>query len=321
MPSDDESGSSSLTVGGPGSVTFRVPQSQLVKAHGEWKDGRWTVVMTRSLAVASDDDGVSLSPGRKASMAFAIWNGSQKDRDGKKLVTVWQDLVLEGDDGSIPEAPPSLVKKPTPVKPTSSPEPKDQTAKIPDPPPSVTPTPSTDGAWGNLRGRFVYDGIPPTPAKANVNKDADVCGKHNLIKESLLVNKENRGLANVVVYMYVPRGKDQPPVHPSYAQSAKSEVPLNNSKCRFEPHVTLLRTSQTLLISNRDPVGHNTKIDTQVNPPINPNTPAGEILKQHFSAEERTPAMVSCSVHSWMSGWILVRELPYFARTDTDGNF
>jgi hypothetical protein len=29
------------------------------------------------------------------SVAFAIWNGSAGDRDGKKSVTIWQELVLE----------------------------------------------------------------------------------------------------------------------------------------------------------------------------------------------------------------------------------
>ena len=49
VPRGDESGGTSLHVGGPGSVTFRIPQSQLVRAHGTWTSGRWTVVMTRSL--------------------------------------------------------------------------------------------------------------------------------------------------------------------------------------------------------------------------------------------------------------------------------
>ena len=44
VPAAAESGASTLTVGGPGTVTFRLPQSQLVTAHGKWSDGRWSVV-------------------------------------------------------------------------------------------------------------------------------------------------------------------------------------------------------------------------------------------------------------------------------------
>ena len=94
VPSDKHAAGSSLTVGGPGTVTFRIPKSKHVTAHGEWNDGRWTVLMTRALTV-SLDEGVSLSAGGKASVALAIWDGSKRDRDGKKLITIWQDLELE----------------------------------------------------------------------------------------------------------------------------------------------------------------------------------------------------------------------------------
>jgi hypothetical protein len=91
----DESGGTSLHVAGPRTVTFRVPQSQIVRATGMWADGRWTVVMTRALSVRSGEDGVSLEPSGRASVAFAVWDGSHQDRNGQKSVTVWQDLELE----------------------------------------------------------------------------------------------------------------------------------------------------------------------------------------------------------------------------------
>jgi hypothetical protein len=95
VPGAARSGGSDLAVGGPGSVTFRVPKNQLVTAIGQWEEGRWSVVLRRALSVDSPDEGVSLGPGEKASVALAIWNGSRRDRDGQKLITIWQDLELE----------------------------------------------------------------------------------------------------------------------------------------------------------------------------------------------------------------------------------
>jgi DMSO reductase family type II enzyme heme b subunit len=92
---NDESGGTSLHVAGPRTVTFRVPQSQTVRAKGAWSDGRWTVVMTRALSPSSQDDGVALAPGGIASAAFAVWDGSHGDRNGQKSVTVWHDLQLD----------------------------------------------------------------------------------------------------------------------------------------------------------------------------------------------------------------------------------
>jgi mono/diheme cytochrome c family protein len=95
VPSENTRAGSSLETAGPGSATFRPVKSQLVDAHGQWADGRWTVVMTRALKVDAVGAGVSLEPGAKASVAFAIWDGGAKDRDGKKLVSIWQDCELE----------------------------------------------------------------------------------------------------------------------------------------------------------------------------------------------------------------------------------
>jgi mono/diheme cytochrome c family protein len=95
VPTGSKSGGTDLAVGGPGSVTFRIPKNQLVNSVGQWKEGRWTVEMRRALAVESPDEGVSLLPGEKASVALAVWNGSHRDRDGQKLITIWQDLELE----------------------------------------------------------------------------------------------------------------------------------------------------------------------------------------------------------------------------------
>jgi mono/diheme cytochrome c family protein len=95
VPTKNTRAASSLETAGPGSATFRPLKSQLVDAHGEWAGGRWTVVMTRALKVDAVAAGVSLEPGANASVAFAIWNGGAKDRDGKKLVSIWQDCELE----------------------------------------------------------------------------------------------------------------------------------------------------------------------------------------------------------------------------------
>jgi mono/diheme cytochrome c family protein len=88
-------GGSSLLAGGPGSTTFRFAKSQLVNASGKWSQGKWTVLMRRVLNADSPEGGVSLAPGRKAAVAFAVWDGSHRDRNGQKQVSIWQDLVLE----------------------------------------------------------------------------------------------------------------------------------------------------------------------------------------------------------------------------------
>jgi DMSO reductase family type II enzyme heme b subunit len=44
---------------------------------------------------ATPDTGISLASGDKLSIAFALWDGEARDRNGQKLVSVWHDLKLE----------------------------------------------------------------------------------------------------------------------------------------------------------------------------------------------------------------------------------
>jgi hypothetical protein len=176
--------------------------------------------------------------------------------------------------------------------------------------------------WGNLTGTIKLDAKAkvPTQAAINVTKDLEVCGKHDLKDESVIVNPDNRGVADVLVYLYVDKG-DKISVHPDYEESAEGEVRIDNIGCRYEPRVVLLRTTQTLVIGNKDPIGHNTKIDTFANPAINPIIPAGSEIKQKFPLTEKRPSQVGCNIHPWMSATLLVQDHPYMAKTDENGKF
>lgn len=175
--------------------------------------------------------------------------------------------------------------------------------------------------WGTLKGRFVLSGDLPKANKIVVTKDQEVCGKHDLFDETLKVNADDKGIYGIVLYMDVARGKKAPEAHPDYASSATAEVRLDNIGCRYEPHVVLLRTSQTLVVGNKDSVGHNTKVDTLKNRPINPIIPANGEIKEKFPQEERLPTKVSCSIHPWMNAIVVIKDTPYMAVTDESGNF
>src|SRR5262245_59345615 len=65
--------------------------------------------------------------------------------------------------------------------------------------------------WGDLDATFVFKGMPPAAKKIQPEKDPEYCGKHDLFEETLVVNKQNNGLANVVVYLL---NTAKPKIHP-----------------------------------------------------------------------------------------------------------
>src|SRR5262245_21455583 len=66
---------------------------QQVQANGEYSTGSYRVLFSRAFDVGRQ--AVRLAPGDRVPVAFAVWNGSAGDRDGKKSVTIWQELLLE----------------------------------------------------------------------------------------------------------------------------------------------------------------------------------------------------------------------------------
>ncbi|MBI4606158.1 MAG: c-type cytochrome [Planctomycetes bacterium] len=83
-----------LTANGFGTLRARPKVDQQVEATGVYSTGTYHVLFRRSLQ-GQGPDGVTLRPGTTVPIAFAVWNGSAGDRDGKKSVTIWQDFRLE----------------------------------------------------------------------------------------------------------------------------------------------------------------------------------------------------------------------------------
>lgn len=165
--------------------------------------------------------------------------------------------------------------------------------------------------WGDLQVRFVYDGEPPKPDKLVDGLRYD---------ERLVVNAKNRGLANVAVWLHAQKD-EKIAVHSSYEQSARDVVTLLSKDQRFQPHVLLVRTSQTLAIDNQDARGVYPRAEFYRNTAFNYAIPANTkvAVDIDFQADEPIPVPVQCSIPIGMSAWLLVRKNPYMAVSDTSG--
>jgi hypothetical protein len=170
---------------------------------------------------------------------------------------------------------------------------------------------------GTLKGRFVYKGKAPEPAKVRVDRDAEVFGKLGLVDESLLVDKDG-GIANVVLYVSDKNVK----VDPSLKDKVPEKLVYDNKDGRFEPHVsTIWLDHQTLVLSNSDPVGHNSNLQPIADAGINPLLAPGSKVEYKFMRQQTVPQKVGCNIHPWMQGYILPRNNPYATVSAEDGTF
>jgi mono/diheme cytochrome c family protein len=95
---NSESGKTSpvenVTAVGPQTVTPLPNNAQKVMGNGIWDGQKWQLVFVRKLESDSKQK-VNFKKGKSIPIAFAIWNGSEKDRNGQKMVSTWYELELK----------------------------------------------------------------------------------------------------------------------------------------------------------------------------------------------------------------------------------
>lgn len=77
---------------GWGSMTAKPDQHALGK--GVWRDGVWRVVITRPM-VSDDPNAPVLLPGEQTVMAFAAWEGGNREVGARKSWSAWVPLLIQ----------------------------------------------------------------------------------------------------------------------------------------------------------------------------------------------------------------------------------
>ena len=176
--------------------------------------------------------------------------------------------------------------------------------------------------WGDLSGQIIFDGPVPVPEKAKITSDKEVCCQHDIVNEGLLVDPKSKGVRNVIIVLNQSRtDKREVPIHESYDALKEQPVKMDNNACRFAPHVSLIWTEQKVVIGNSDPIGHNVNLTSNDSESFNDTVPSGGTIEKTFAKPKRMPVPISCSIHPWMKGWVMIRDNPYMAVTDKDGRF
>ncbi len=190
---------------------------------------------------------------------------------------------------------------------------------------------------GVLKGRVVFEGeIPPleTPAKLLAHPDSDTClkgGPAQSSKQTWYINKENRGLANVVVWLEPPEGKYFALTEQQKNRSGEAVV-IDQPYCAFVPHVTslfpkyfdgkkLVETGQKLVIRNSAPFSHAIQWDPSPENQMVNHTLTSKSEKEFVLNPQKKNLLIGCGLHTWMHGIIWIFDHPYHAVTDADGHF
>src|SRR5262252_8478146 len=169
---------------------------------------------------------------------------------------------------------------------------------------------ATNVSAATLKGNVRYVGTRVEKKTLPVTIDQYLCGKEKEAGD-LLVSPTN-GIRNVVVSLHgVPAGS-KPPVN-------GEPVKMDQKQCVFVPRVVVVPVGGTVEFLNSDRLLHNVRGGGKENPPFNRAQPHARTISIVFKSPEIL--RVDCDLHSWMRGWIVVAEHPFYAVTNDEGEF
>jgi hypothetical protein len=173
---------------------------------------------------------------------------------------------------------------------------------------------------GTFSGVIKFQGEIPQLKPLKIDKSVVLPhGVASLPDESLVINKENKGIANVFVYL-----RKRPEIYEEGDDKEKHEpLVLEIKDGRYVPRAMIARTGQMIKVVNRDNIAY------CVHPHMFQNFVEGEVLLPdekdeliwNFQRPERLPMQVVCDINHWMKARLLVVDHPFAAVTDKEGRF
>ncbi len=188
---------------------------------------------------------------------------------------------------------------------------EEQPAAQPAAAPAAAPaTPIDPATAATVSGTVKLDGEAPKAAKIDMSQDA-ACKGTNTAEN--IVSSGGK-LSNVFVYVKEGLGNrafDIP----------KEAITLDQSGCKYHPHVLGVMAGQSIKIVNSDPTTHNIHPTPKDNREWNESQPPQSAALEKNFAREEIMLPVKCNQHPWMRMFINVTKNPFYAVTGADGKF
>ncbi len=176
--------------------------------------------------------------------------------------------------------------------------------------PAPAATPIDPATAASVSGTVSLDGTAPKAAKIDMTQDPACKGMN--MAENVVANGNK--LANVFVYVKDGLGNrtfDVP----------KDAITIEQSGCKYHPHVLGVMAGQTVKVVNSDPTTHNIHPTPANNREWNESQPPQSPALEKTFAREEIMLPVKCNQHPWMKMYVNVVKTPFYAVTGPDGKF
>jgi plastocyanin len=165
-------------------------------------------------------------------------------------------------------------------------------------------------AAGSVKGTIGYTGAPVKAEMLKRKGDA-FCAKKEMADETVLVSKDGKALANVLVRIKNP---------PAGAKAPAEPVVVDQQDCMYRPRVQGAMEGQKIQFKNSDGTMHNIHAFAGTKTLFNaPQQPKAAPMEKEAKATD--VVKLQCDVHPWMRGYVVYNKSDLFAVSGADGTF
>jgi hypothetical protein len=209
--------------------------------------------------------------------------------------------------------------------------------------PAAAKVPVEGSGPATLKGKVLYDGTPPERKSLaefiGGHMDEKLCLAGDAKDPTWIVDPD-KGIANAVVWIKAP--PDKYLKVPADKQSRNDNITMDQPQCAFEPHVVAInpsfydpmtkkqkKTGQVFEILNSAPIHHNTS--WRGNPLVNPGanwiirsrgkTVVNAVPGKADAAGSEDLLSIACDIHKWMTAKVAVFDHPFYAVSNSRGEF
>jgi hypothetical protein len=161
----------------------------------------------------------------------------------------------------------------------------------------------------SIQGQIVLGGTPPERRMIQRRDGPPIAD------ESLVVDPESKGIANVAIYLEkAPPGVPVPP-------APKGWRPVEITDHGFVPCLPIVRTGLPTIVTNNSSQTANVNLRAVRNSGFNQVVGPGAAAVFNQTKPEKLPVPFQSDLQVWMKGYELVLDHPWAAVTDTSGTF
>jgi plastocyanin len=176
------------------------------------------------------------------------------------------------------------------------------------------PAAVAQGGTGTIKGHVRLSGkLPGNPTiRMGVDPKCGAMNQGKLAVQEIVKAAADGSLANVFVRLEGKFPKTPVPTTP---------VTITQTSCFYSPRVLGVMVGQTIQIKNNDSLAHNVHGSSEKDNSFNYSQSKAGMVDTFKPKSEEVMLKLGCDIHRWMTAYVGVVTNPYYAVSDTSGNY